>query len=245
MSKIKAIILATDGMTTNMLFHGLSAELDIVKVYIEGKPSKKQLFKRRVKRIGWMKSLGQLFFLLVVRPFIPAKKKRIQQILKMHELPDHSIPDDRILRVSNMHEVTHIHELAPDLVIINGTRILKQDFLAAIPCPIVNIHVGITPKYRGVHGGYWALRNGEPELFGVTLHLVDAGIDTGKVIAQKVCTPSKEDNFKTYPVLQYAEGIHLLKTHAENIAKSEIVLTTPLTEESQLWYHPTIWEYLF
>ena len=41
------------------------------------------------------------------------------------------------------------------------------------------MHAGITPQYRGVHGGYWAVVNNDPEHCGVTIHFVDKGIDTG------------------------------------------------------------------
>jgi folate-dependent phosphoribosylglycinamide formyltransferase PurN len=67
----------------------------------------------------------------------------------------------------------------PDLVIVNGTRIISKKVLSSINSKFVNIHVGITPKYRGVHGTYWALVNNDVENSGVTVHFVDEGIDTG------------------------------------------------------------------
>jgi methionyl-tRNA formyltransferase len=42
---------------------------------------------------------------------------------------------------------------------------------SSINSKFVNIHVGITPKYRGVHGTYWALVNNDVENSGVTVHL--------------------------------------------------------------------------
>ena len=56
---------------------------------------------------------------------------------------------------------------------------LRRPLLEACGCPVVNYHSGINPAYRGINGGYFALANGEPEHFGVTLHLVDLGVDTG------------------------------------------------------------------
>jgi folate-dependent phosphoribosylglycinamide formyltransferase PurN len=61
----------------------------------------------------------------------------------------------------------------PDLVIVNGTRIISKKVLSSINSKFVNIHVGITPKYRGVHGTYWALVNNDVENSGVTVHFVD------------------------------------------------------------------------
>lgn len=244
MSKAKVVILATEGVTTNLLYNGLSSDFDVVKVIIESRQSKVQLFKKRVKRLGLMKVLGQAAFLLIVRPFIPSRQKRIKAILNEKKVSDSEIPSSKIKKVENVHDLHSLHQIQADFIVINGTRILKKDLIQSAPCPIVNIHVGITPKYRGVHGGYWALRNQEPELFGVTLHFVDAGIDTGNVIAQKVCQPTAQDNFKTYPILQYASGVQLLLKHGHSIVSGTVESKAPMSNESQLWYHPTIWEYL-
>lgn len=48
---------------------------------------------------------------------------------------------------------------------------------------IANLHGGLSPEYRGADCTFWALYNGEPEKVGCTLHWIDAGIDTGSLIA--------------------------------------------------------------
>ena len=106
------------------------------------------------------------------------------------------------------------------------------------------MHVGITPKYRGVHGGYWALVKNDSENCGVTIHFVDAGIDTGEVIFQQRITVTNKDNFVTYPLLQLSEGIPYMKKALQDIIKGQIV-TKKNPQESFLWYHPTIWQYLY
>jgi folate-dependent phosphoribosylglycinamide formyltransferase PurN len=95
-----------------------------------------------------------------------------------------------------------------------------------------------------VHGGFWAVHHKDLNHFGVTLHLVDAGIDTGAVIAQRVITPTAEDNFKTYPILQYCHGLDLISENLESLLGGEIKTISPLTNESKLHYHPTLWEYV-
>ena len=105
------------------------------------------------------------------------------------------------------------------------------------------MHVGITPHYRGSHGGYWALYNKDVENFGTTIHLVDAGVDTGAVLKQVFIKPDKLDNFTTYPVLQVATGIAALKEILTNIALGNYT-TTKQTEKGKMYYQPTIWQYL-
>ncbi len=100
-----------------------------------------------------------------------------------------------------------VAEAKPDLVVVHGTRIIAERVLREIAVPVVNVHAGITPRYRGVHGGYWAFADGRPELAGTTVHLVDAGIDTGGILGQATferergTTPSPPIRCCTWPAV--------------------------------------------
>ena len=48
---------------------------------------------------------------------------------------------------------------------------------------LVNLHGGLSPEYRGADCTFWALYNSEPGKIGCTLHFIDQGIDTGRLIA--------------------------------------------------------------
>jgi hypothetical protein len=53
-----------------------------------------------------------------------------------------------------------------------------------VPSPFINYHAGINPKYRGQDPAYWARVQGDAEHAGITIHLVDEGVDTGAVLFQ-------------------------------------------------------------
>ena len=74
-------------------------------------------------------------------------------------------------------------ELKPDLVAVFGTSLIRGELLRAGRLGIANLHGGLSPEYRGADCTFWALYNGEPEKVGCTLHWIDAGIDTGGLIA--------------------------------------------------------------
>jgi folate-dependent phosphoribosylglycinamide formyltransferase PurN len=137
-----------------------------------------------------------------------------------------------------------IQTLNPRLIVINGTSILSHDLIDALSVPIINIHAGITPEYRGVHGAYWALVQQDQEHCGVTIHFVDAGIDTGNVLEQAVISPTSDDNYSTYPLLQVAEGVRLLNGTVRSILENEIQIQSESSCASRCWTHPTIWQYL-
>ncbi|MFJ1703063.1 phosphoribosylglycinamide formyltransferase [Kitasatospora sp. NPDC088346] len=74
----------------------------------------------------------------------------------------------------------------PDLVVTAGfMKILGPEFVAAFAGRIVNTHPALLPAFPGAHGVPDALAYGV-KVTGCTVHLVDAGVDTGPIIAQGV-----------------------------------------------------------
>ncbi|OOZ44933.1 formyl transferase [Solemya velum gill symbiont] len=72
----------------------------------------------------------------------------------------------------------------PDLLISYGCSIIKEPLLSAFEGRFINVHLGLSPYYRGSGTNYWPLVNGEPEFVGATFMYIDAGIDTGEIIHQ-------------------------------------------------------------
>ena len=76
-----------------------------------------------------------------------------------------------------------IDEHKPDLIAVFGTSLLKGELLQKGRLGIINLHGGLSPEYRGADCTFWALYNQEPEKVGCTIHYINAGIDTGNIIA--------------------------------------------------------------
>ena len=72
---------------------------------------------------------------------------------------------------------------APDVVLVFGTSLLRPPLLDAFAGRMLNIHLGLSPYYRGAGTNFWPLVNGEPEYCGATIHFLDVGIDTGPILA--------------------------------------------------------------
>jgi methionyl-tRNA formyltransferase len=149
--------------------------------------------------------------------------------------------------VNDAHVVPLLRSLQPALVVVNGTRIIAARVLDGVGCPVINMHAGITPRYRGVHGGYWALVEHHPEWVGTTVHLVDAGIDTGGILAQTTFEVTGKDSFSTYPALHLVHGLALLAFQVEKAMTGQPLEPTPerIAPGSTLYYHPTLWGYLW
>ena len=165
--------------------------------------------------------------------------------MNMYKLSDTYYSKDILYNVENINgEIvsTLLKKIKPNAVVINGTRIISRNILSSINVHFLNTHMGITPKYRGVNGGYWALANQDHKNCGVTVHLVDKGIDTGGILYQDTINPSHLDNFNTYQIHQIKKATPLMKTALNDIKNNKVIVKNS-TYPSILWYHPTIIEY--
>ena len=78
-----------------------------------------------------------------------------------------------------------LRERGVELVVLAGyMQLLSEDFLSAFPGRIINVHPALLPAFPGLHAVRQALDYGV-KVFGVTVHFVDNGVDTGPVILQR------------------------------------------------------------
>ncbi|HET6226351.1 MAG TPA: formyl transferase [Bacteroidia bacterium] len=103
-----------------------------------------------------------------------------------------------------------LQELKPDLVILGGSRILKQQIISIPSIGILNAHPGLLPKYRGVNVMLWSIYHNDP--IGVTVHFIDKGIDTGRICTQQQIEIQKNDTLESLRVKANEVSAKLLAT---------------------------------
>lgn len=74
-----------------------------------------------------------------------------------------------------------LNSLKPDLLVLAGAGILHDSVISAPTMGVLNAHMGVLPRYRGMNVAEWAAFEGGP--VGCTVHYVDRGIDTGRILA--------------------------------------------------------------
>jgi phosphoribosylglycinamide formyltransferase-1 len=113
-----------------------------------------------------------------------------------------------------MELVRLLQQAGVELVVLAGfMRVLKEPMLAAFPRRIINIHPSLLPKFPGIESWKQALEAGET-VTGCSVHYVDAGIDSGEIIAQR-----------KVPVLpgDTAESLHARIQIAERALYPEVI----------------------
>jgi phosphoribosylglycinamide formyltransferase 1 len=87
-----------------------------------------------------------------------------------------------------------IEHFEPDLIVLAGfMRILPPSFIERFGPNIINTHPSLLPMFPGAHAVRDALAAGARET-GVTIHVVDSGVDTGPIIEQKTITVFPADD---------------------------------------------------
>ncbi len=108
--------------------------------------------------------------------------------------------DPKIYPDKQAYETEIVNQLTAmniDLVILAGyMRLVGQVLLAAFPQRILNIHPALLPSFPGLHAQRQAVDYGV-KFSGCTVHFVDEGMDTGKIIAQQVVPVYPDDNENT------------------------------------------------
>jgi folate-dependent phosphoribosylglycinamide formyltransferase PurN len=100
-----------------------------------------------------------------------------------------AIGADKLLRVAkgeaNSDQVYEwITERTPDYLVLYGSSIIRERLLKAFEGRVINMHLGLSPYYRGSGTNFWPLVNGEPELVGTTIHLATLDVDAGAILKQ-------------------------------------------------------------
>jgi methionyl-tRNA formyltransferase len=111
-----------------------------------------------------------------------------------------------------------------DLVFLSAEydRIIKPELFSSDK--LYNIHLSLLPKYKGMYTAIWPLLLGE-SCTGVTLHRIDAGIDTGPIVDQLEFNIPKSRNSRELLFENYHRGFSLLRVNLEKILNGQHLLT--------------------
>ena len=77
--------------------------------------------------------------------------------------------------------VAFLRGAAIDVLVVYGTNLIRAPLLTTWSGRIINLHLGLSPYYRGTATNFYPLLNEEPQYVGATIHLIDAGIDSGPI----------------------------------------------------------------
>lgn len=132
----------------------------------------------------------------------PEKSPLVYESLENHGLKVH-------------HEEKPVVDLSPYSIVVSfGYRhLITRTVLESAETVVLNLHTSLLPHNRGAHPIFWAAALGNP--FGVSLHQIDEGVDTGPVFA-------REQIDLTIDTMNFREAHNLLLSEAELLLEKSI-----------------------
>ncbi len=135
---------------------------------------------------------------------------------------------------------------APDVIVLFGTGILKNIWLDSFQNRIINIHLGLSPYYRGSATLFWPFYNNELDKVGATIHLAVQKVDAGALLEQVTADIDSTSNYyeitnglikKTIDrisgvVEEYLSGA--LQPHGQDLSIGAVYKKADFTEEAML-----------
>lgn len=98
--------------------------------------------------------------------------------------------------LNKLNSVDFVKLMKPDLVLVFGSGMIREPLMSALPKDTINLHLGISPRYRGAATLFWPFYFMEPNWAGTTFHYIVDTPDGGDIIHQ------------TRPELKTEDGIH-------------------------------------
>lgn len=251
-SSLKKIVVLSSRSQTNyhLISRMLQEGLPVACVIFEDLSKyRKKILKYRYKKLSKLNFLGQLLFIAFEKIWgkLAGEDPKLKKIIP-------SIDFDTVMKgqpveimdVSGVNAkivFKKLNEIKPDIVAVSGTGIIRKRVLSTSDL-FLNMHCGITPKYRGAHGGFWAAYNNDLENCGVTIHQIDLGVDTGDIVSQKRVPLEKGDNLRSILYRQFVTGTEeFIKILKKYLAEEEVSKYRNNGMPSMQWYHPTILQY--
>lgn len=246
---MKIAVLTTESLPHIFLVGELAARFEVEAVLLErGIPrGPRRLLVRDWRRHGGAYALDKALFVLYRRLVLDRRREQIERLT--YGTPSMGVPAEQILRVSSINspEAHHCLEtVRPDVLVVAGTTILKPSTIGLAPVAL-NIHCGILPYYRGIDAVSAAVRLGDHDRIGVTVHTVVPRVDAGDLIAQR-CVPFEPgDSLEALETRVFRCGVELmvasLATHRDTGYLSVLRSAFPATTD-RLFFSRTLTQHV-
>ncbi len=215
--RLRVVLLSCDGPYQRDLAVRLHRAQELVGIVKVIDPATRGNLATRLRRIANPARLSrQLLARLDQRRSMRAARPLFDQLFCIDGRAPEDPPGVTVLQVPNVNAaaaVDFVRSCRPDIVCVNGTNLLRDPMLALapeIPHGIINLHTGLSPYTRGGNCNLYALLEGHPEWVGVTIHHIDAGIDSGDLIRTAQVVMEPDDLFDHIDIRTFRLGNDLL-----------------------------------
>jgi Formyl transferase/Beta-L-arabinofuranosidase, GH127 len=184
--KLKVLVLSVPNspkgyeIGAELLKQGVRPEAVILDI---GLPELSSLFQNALRKL---RSQGPFQFLRDLRDKVAFGRftatsaatdgRLVEAFCAQNAIPSFCVPG-----INSAASRTLLSSLRPDLLILAGVGIVRQEILEVPSRGTLNAHMGLLPFFRGMNAAEWSVLNGSA--LGCSVHYVDSGVDTGEILA--------------------------------------------------------------
>jgi methionyl-tRNA formyltransferase len=203
------------------------AQLDNVSVVIAKQP-RRRLVKRvtRAAKRPWVIVSRKLLKLaLRVTGELARRQTDLRRVLGDPTIP----PSVRVYKTAGVNSPetqSLLRKLAPDILCIYGTLIASHATLSIAPLAL-NLHTGMSPRYRGADCEFWPVHEGELNWIGATVHRCTSDVDGGAIYRTEAAVLEPDDGLGAVFGRCVITGSKLYRTVVQDLVSMQEVKTLP------------------
>lgn len=178
------VFLTTEGPPSFFIINEINRAYPIKKVFFRESPES-ALTSRFKKIFRLQKIRGHIRHYL--EKYFFRRERELKSDYEHRHFPaalDEGIGVERVASLNAAETIEMIRSENPDIILVQGTEILKDDVLAIAKREIINLHPAILPRYKGGGLPYWSFYNRDFDQLGVTVHVCTNNLDAGPILGQ-------------------------------------------------------------
>jgi len=169
----KRIVIITGNEARHKYFAGkLANSINVVSVFFEKKANVHQQFDLNIAE----KLIFDNHFLL--------RETSEEKYFGNYTQPNCPVFEVKTGEINNEIVLAKLQSLNIDFILLFGSSLIGEDILNNFPNKIINLHLGLSPYYRGSGTNFFPLVDKLPECVGATIHLAVKAIDAGGILKQ-------------------------------------------------------------
>lgn len=179
---MRIALICAGGYAERLLASELRQRGSLALMVVEDKPRLAQMthiLKRResvLKRVD--RAVHSVLYHLIFGRLMKGDRQRFMK-------PTPPLSADAVTPNINAPEILAcVRQCQPDLILVCRTSILRKGWFE-LGIPMLNVHPGIAPQYRGLSSLRWAVIRDDVANIGVTVHRVTPQVDTGEIVVQE------------------------------------------------------------
>jgi len=172
----------------------------------------------------------------VNKHFSNMKKYEEKYLDKYKGYPDCDLRSILSGKVNDIENIEWAKKLNPDYILLYGAGILNDDWCNSFKDRIINLHLGLSPRYRGAATLFWTFYNNDLSNLGTTIHLANTVVDGGDILNTVKIDMEDGDNYYDITNKLFIKSVKIIPTVLKAYSKKKITLKVQDKIEQKFYY---------